>query len=124
MTTRALPWLKMLLLTGFLISNLLPFAMGHAALSLQSPDNGNILICTAQGFEWISVDEFDQDDLPAAGHSHDCPLCFVAAQAVNTPGLAPFALPATVTRTQPATRHTAKAHQFYRLAYASRAPPV
>ena len=94
------------------------------ALSLQSPDNGNILICTAQGFEWISVDEFDQDDLPAAGHSHDCPLCFVAAQAVNTPGLAPFTLPAAVTRMQPATTQAAKAHQFYRLAYASCAPPI
>ena len=79
-----------LTLLAFLVSILLPFAAVYnpsAAEAAQSSVFGDrILICTIDGFKWVSLDELDGEQ---QGHdrsdqqAYECALCYISAYATK-----------------------------------------
>ena len=122
-----------LTLLAFLVSTLLPFAAVYnpSAAAQSSVLGDRILICTIDGFKWVSLDELDGEQ---QGHDRsdqqafECALCYISAYATKD-----FIAPA-----YEVVEHTSSHEQKLRFglsgykaqgrsaayAYQSRAPPA
>lgn len=108
-------------LIAFVMNALLPFfavydipkanAVEPSQQELSSVFGEKILLCTADGFKWVSWDEL-QEQPPAQEHApkYECALCYVAAQGVALQ---------TVTPSISAIRHPLVRHVPYHTADAS-----
>lgn len=48
-------------------------------------NDGKILICTIEGFKWVSLEDIQNGDEKPAPHSkHHCALCYVSAKKVDS----------------------------------------
>jgi hypothetical protein len=117
-------------LLAFVLSSLLPFfavySMPSAATVKASLFSDRILICTEDGFRWITRSEASRQKPHTPNNHYQCALCFVAAHGLKHLVLAAAILLAVLLQISAArvilvpaklraTRHTHHRH--------SRAPP-
>lgn len=91
-------YLSVLTLIAFLFSEFLPF---FATYDLSSPHNteklsslfgDKILICTAEGFKWVSTADIEKGNIPKQHKNIKCPVCFIATHKVENTTLAALAV--------------------------------
>lgn len=131
--------LLLLTLFAFFVNILLPFAAVYNPSSAQAAQKieksalfgEKILICTADGFKWVTWEELEQKQGkhpgPGEKQHYECPLCYIAAHATKD------FLPATqviftytITEKQQARLNFSDdvlQSRFSAYAYQSRAPP-
>ncbi len=74
-------------LLPYLFSILLPFFAAYHVPSAEAADNyfavdGKILICTVDGFEWLSLDDLADGSIPESDEHLRCGLCLLTANGI------------------------------------------
>lgn len=76
----------LLTLIAFIMNAIIPFyavyADGNNQSLADSPlaINGKILLCTSEGFQLVSLEDIEQNNLPAPHEGFKCPLCYISAK--------------------------------------------
>ncbi len=124
-----------LTLLAFLVSILLPFAAVYnpsAAEAAQSSVFGDrILICTIDGFKWVSLDELDGEQ---EGHDRsdqrafECALCYISAYVTKDFMASAYEVVEQTSSSEQKLRfgffRYARKGRSAAYAYQSRAPPI
>ena len=118
----------------FFVLTSLPQAFASQALSqsaaqgVASQFGGKILICTADGFRWVTWDELQNGEEQPEPQSHQhCILCFVAPLAVKASVIedgTPVFYSINTQRVSYSAVDAVLSNQFHRRGFLSRAPPL
>lgn len=81
-------YISTLTLVAFLFSAFLPFfanydLSSHPEQKLSALFGDKILICTADGFKWVSTADIEKGNIPKQHKDIKCPVCFIAAHKVE-----------------------------------------
>ena len=118
-------------LLAFLLNAFLPFYATYAmpfasGKPLSAPFGEKILICTADGFKWVTWAELQKQSGHGPASHYKCPLCYLAAHGLRD-AAPPVALTfAAVEREADLARPSRSfslRHGRDRLPFTSRAPP-
>lgn len=78
-----------LTLLAFLLSAVVPFYATYAAPASavtqptdSSPFGDKILLCTANGFSWVSIADLKDGKAPQPDPGYKCPLCYLAGKGI------------------------------------------
>ncbi|HRK57513.1 MAG TPA: hypothetical protein PLQ67_08335 [Burkholderiaceae bacterium] len=117
-------------LLPFVLAFALPAASAQAAHSFntQAPSSQRVLICTAQGFKWVALEErSNAENKPQPSKHVSCPVCCAGSHLAKAPPpFDPFKLfarlDASGERSAAPTPHSIKA-RLLALGHFSRGPP-
>lgn len=128
--------LSLLTTLAFLANIFLPFLAVYNPSSAQAASPSEIssllgekiLICSGNGFKWVTWDELEQEGpSDSEGPHYECPLCYVSAHATkNFLPAAPVVFSPLFTERQKTGRtffDVVEKGRFASYAYRSRAPP-
>ncbi len=133
MQKNVLPTIAAVALIAFLLNALLPF---FAVYNLPSPPSvkqadalfgEKILICTGDGFKWVTWKELLKERRHQSASHYKCPLCYLAAHGLKDFTQPPaIAFNATISGGSASIMHSGA---FFRPTavwspFASRAPPI
>lgn len=123
----------------FFMNTLLPFFAvyplkvqestgGFTSAKAPAP-GGKILICTSQGYKWITLKELeDEENKPGREKHYECALCFISAHGLNNVligSFTPFAPPVYVNKaTYRENRSDNVIRKLAALGHFTRAPPL
>lgn len=126
-------WLTYLLTVALLLQTLLPFAASYdwarpSAVPAFTALDEKVLICTAQGFQWVKwADLQSGKEQPKPPPHYKCPACYIASHGLGTPTkivALDASVPLTALRWLPSYTHTALSGDILWRRDRSRAPPV
>ncbi len=123
-------WIYHSVIIALILGSLLPFlAAFPSAISASSPTSfgDKILICTIDGYQWISKSDWDEGNIPAPSNHVKCPVCVLSAFGATTyhtpePLIAPLTF-TTQTLTPPPHRAKFLSRAAFLLSPPSHAPP-
>lgn len=121
--------LAFFLVLALLVQALLPFAATyHVAERNTSIFGDKVLLCTAEGFRWVSWEELQQQETAPESHGqYQCGACYLAAHNTSADAKAvtlDASAPPPTLRWLPSYAHAALSGAILRVHDQPRAPPI
>jgi len=78
-TKRSIAWsVTLALVFNLLLPFFASYGIGLAQASEQNPFGNKVLLCTSEGYKWVSLENLPgQAPAPDSSKHYECPLCFL-----------------------------------------------